>query len=150
MGVALISDLADGLIARWFHIETDWGRVLDPLADKTWLGFLALFLAMPWREHPLPWMFLAILVARDLLIVCGAYFVYRKRGLVMQSSYLGKVTMVVIAATLIAYTVDYHLIFTWLTPKTLMYTASMFVVLSGLHYFYLLTRSLKSSAEVVE
>ena len=58
MATALVSDMIDGLIARWFHVETDWGRVLDPLADKIWLGALAIFLALPSRANPLPAWFL--------------------------------------------------------------------------------------------
>jgi cardiolipin synthase len=151
MAAALISDMLDGLVARWFHVESDWGRVLDPLADKTWLGFLALFLAMPWRENPLPWQFLIIMIARDLAIVVGSYFVFRKHGLVMQASYLGKFTMFVIALTLISYTVNWVPgIAPWLKPETMVYASTALVILSGIHYFYLLTRYLRTSSEVVD
>jgi hypothetical protein len=53
MGAALLTDMLDGLIARHFHQESDWGKVLDPLADKVWIGCLAVFLAVARPAAPL-------------------------------------------------------------------------------------------------
>ncbi|MCB9366196.1 MAG: CDP-alcohol phosphatidyltransferase family protein [Calditrichaeota bacterium] len=135
MASALVSDMLDGMIARWFHVETDWGRVLDPLADKIWLGALAVFLALPTRENPLPVGFLLLSLTRDVLIVAGSYFVFRRKGLVVTSNYLGKVTMFVVALTLISYTVNWvPPVFEGFTPLTLVWTSSAFILLSGLQY----------------
>ncbi len=135
MAIALVSDMVDGLIARWFHVETDWGRVLDPLADKVWLGALAVFLALPTRANPLPLPFLLMLLVRDAAIVCGSFYVFRKRGLVVTSNYIGKLTMFVVALTLISYTINWAPpLFGWLTPLTLLWLATGFVVISSAQY----------------
>jgi len=135
MGIALVSDMVDGWIARAFHVETDWGRVLDPLADKLWLGALAVFLALPSRENPLPLTFLVILLVRDAAIIGGSYYVFRKRGIVVTSNYLGKATMFVIALTLISYTINWAPpLFGWLTPATLLWIASGFILISAGQY----------------
>ncbi len=70
-----ISDLLDGYLARRFGWMTHFGGILDPLADKlllvctsltlAWLGFLPLWLV-------------ALMVFRDLLIICGAWY-FNKR-----------------------------------------------------------------------
>lgn len=135
MAIALVSDMIDGLIARWFHVETDWGRVLDPLADKIWLGALAVFLALPSRENPLPMWFLGLILLRDVTIVLGSYYVYRKRGLVVTSNYLGKATMFVIAMTLICYTLNWAPpIFGSLSPISMVWVSCLFIAVSGAQY----------------
>jgi phosphatidylglycerophosphate synthase len=138
MGIALFTDILDGLIARWFHVESDWGRVLDPIADKTWLGCLAFFLALPWRENPLAWEFLVLLLTRDLAIVVGAYIVYRETGIVMKSNYIGKIAMGLVALTLISYTVFWPSPETspWINPRVLVLVSSTLLVLSGLNYMF--------------
>jgi CDP-diacylglycerol--glycerol-3-phosphate 3-phosphatidyltransferase len=135
MGIALFTDILDGLIARWFHAESDWGRVLDPLADKTWLGCLALFLALPGRDHPLAWEFLILLLLRDLAIVAGAYYGYRETRIVTTSDFLGKISMGLVALTLIMHTVNWTPWFAlWATPRNLMFASSVILILSALNY----------------
>lgn len=138
MGGALLTDILDGLIARWFHVESDWGRVLDPVADKTWLGCLAFFLAMPWRENPLAWEFLVLLLVRDLTIVVGAYIAYRETGIVMKSNFLGKFAMGLVAITLISYTIYWPSpeLSPIINPRVLVVVSSGLLVLSGLNYLF--------------
>ena len=144
MGIALLTDILDGLIARWFHVESDWGRVLDPIADKTWLGCLGIFLALPWRENPLAWGFLVLLLARDLAIVVGSYILYRERGIVLKSNFLGKFAMGLVAATLISYTVYWPSPETspWINPRMLMLASSTLLLFSGLNYMFRLRNAL--------
>lgn len=148
MATALVSDMIDGLIARWFHVETDWGRVLDPVADKIWLGALAIFLSLPSRENPLPFGFLVAILVRDVLIVTGSYYVYRKRGLVVTSNYIGKTTMFVIAITLISYTVNWvPPLTTWLTPLSLVWLSAAFIAVSGIQYLIRFLYYLRTSPQ---
>jgi CDP-diacylglycerol--glycerol-3-phosphate 3-phosphatidyltransferase len=143
MGAALFTDVLDGLIARWFHVESDWGRVLDPLADKTWLGCLGLFLALPWRQHPLSWEFLVLVLSRDLAILLGSYWAYRVTGVVLRANMLGKLAMGFTAATLISHTVYWTPEFApWAHPQNLMYAASAMLILSGLNYSFRLRKLL--------
>lgn len=135
MGIALITDMLDGLLARVMNQVTEWGKVLDPIADKLWICALAAFLAAPWREHPLPVGFLTIILVRDLSIVTFALWAFRKVGVVMTSNWLGKVTMLVEALTLIAFTVHWSPInIPGLHPYTLMWIAVPLIVLSAVSY----------------
>lgn len=47
---AALTDIADGLIARRFHQDSDVGRILDPLADKLLQGVLLLCLLPQHRQ----------------------------------------------------------------------------------------------------
>jgi cardiolipin synthase len=67
--VAAASDAADGFLAKHFGWQTPLGAVLDPAADKLLLATVFVVLAAL-RLVPL-WL-MAVVVARDLIIVLGA------------------------------------------------------------------------------
>jgi CDP-diacylglycerol--glycerol-3-phosphate 3-phosphatidyltransferase len=135
MCAALLTDLLDGFIARHFHQESDWGKVLDPLADKIWIGFLALFLAMPWRNPPLPWYFLVLLLIRYGLNLSGGWYAYSRTGVILTSNWVGKVTMVCEAMTLIVYTIYMNDVFEQaIVPDVLMWITIVMMVVSTLAY----------------
>ena len=50
MGVSSITDMFDGMIARKFNMITEFGKFLDPLADKLTHGAILLCL---WSRYPL-------------------------------------------------------------------------------------------------
>ena len=60
------TDYLDGVIARRFHQITRLGQLLDPLADR--LFIFATLIGLSAREI-VPWWFLAIVLARDLMLV---------------------------------------------------------------------------------
>ena len=137
MAAAMVSDMLDGLLARVLHQVSDWGRVLDPIADKLWICALAAFLAAPWRVHPLPWRFMALILVRDLSIVTCALWAFRRVGVVMTSNWVGKVTMFAEAVTLIAFTINWTPSFLpMVNPYTLMWITVPLIIISGVSYGY--------------
>ncbi len=50
--VAAITDLLDGLTARWLRAGSETGRVLDPLADKVFILSLVGILLSGGRSNP--------------------------------------------------------------------------------------------------
>lgn len=70
---AAVSDGLDGYLAKRFNWTSELGKVLDPLADK--LLLVTVFIECAWLGLA-PWWLTAAVVARDVLIVLGA-FTYR-------------------------------------------------------------------------
>jgi CDP-diacylglycerol--glycerol-3-phosphate 3-phosphatidyltransferase len=93
----MATDKLDGDLARSRGEETEWGKILDPLADKICVAVMALVL-LKLGDFPL-WFVLA-LVIRDLLILAGGLYLKSARGVVLPSNAAGKW-----AATLIAFTI---------------------------------------------
>jgi CDP-diacylglycerol--glycerol-3-phosphate 3-phosphatidyltransferase len=64
-GVAGITDQVDGFLARRWHVESAFGKIADPLADRLMIG---LAVVLEWHAGRLPWAALAIPL-RDVLVV---------------------------------------------------------------------------------
>jgi cardiolipin synthase len=67
--VAAVSDGLDGYLAKRFGWTSDFGKFLDPLADK--LLLVAVFITSAWLGL-VPWWLTAAVVARDVMIGLGA------------------------------------------------------------------------------
>lgn len=66
--VAMMTDVCDGYLARWSGRVTDFGRLMDPLADKVLVSLvLAWFLFVGLPYVPL-WM-VVVIVGREVLIL---------------------------------------------------------------------------------
>lgn len=63
--LAVLSDYLDGVLARRLQCETDFGRLMDPLADKVLIAAALVCLA---RSHDIPAWAAIILISRDFLI----------------------------------------------------------------------------------
>jgi cardiolipin synthase len=61
-----VSDAVDGFLAKRFHLETELGAYLDPIADKALL--VSIYVSLAIAGH-LPVWLTTLVVARDLLIV---------------------------------------------------------------------------------
>jgi CDP-diacylglycerol--glycerol-3-phosphate 3-phosphatidyltransferase len=92
-----LTDKLDGMVARARHEETEWGRVLDPLADK--IGVAAIVLVLL-ALGDLPLWFVVAILARDLLILAGGLVVKARKGVVLPSNMVGKWSVGAISAIL--------------------------------------------------
>jgi cardiolipin synthase len=68
-GIAGVSDLLDGWLAKRFGWTSELGKWLDPLADKALL--ITVFVVAAWAGLVPRWL-TAVVVARDVLIALGA------------------------------------------------------------------------------
>ena len=94
---ASLTDMLDGYLARKLNQITDFGKLFDPLADKLMVltalfcqGFAGVF----------PWAAVAIVLAKELLMVLGGAFMLGK-GVVVYANYYGKTAQVFFIASLI-------------------------------------------------
>ncbi len=84
--VASLTDTADGYIARKYHLVTDFGKFMDPLADKL-LVCSALICLVDTRE--IPAYVVLIIIAREF-IISGFRLVAADNGIVIAASWWGK------------------------------------------------------------
>ncbi len=109
--LAIISDGADGLIARALKQKTHLGTILDPMADKLLLisAYICLSIAKSIPPHiKLPPYVPIIVISRDAIIVLGSIVVYVIKGeLKVSPSIVGKITtffqMITIVSILIQF-----------------------------------------------
>lgn len=102
MGVLLLaaaSDVLDGAIARRFHMETELGRALDPVADK--LIQATMMLCALWRT-PSVWLLLGLHVLRELSLGIMSLHVLRITGHVYSAKWYGKVCTACVYMVMIA------------------------------------------------
>jgi cardiolipin synthase len=97
---AIISDVADGYLARRLQQVTQWGKALDPLGDKIAALALGIFCVVH-RELPL-WA-LAVTVGRDILLVVGGWMIYRRQGSLPSSINIGRYAALVWGIVLLFY-----------------------------------------------
>ena len=84
--IASLTDLLDGKIARKYNLVTNFGKFMDPLADKL-LVCSALICMIELGQLP-AWMVL-IIIAREF-IISGFRLVASDNGVVIAASYWGK------------------------------------------------------------
>ena len=83
---AALTDWLDGYLARLWKIESDFGRLFDPLADKllvtvAFIGLLGAGLLPVW--------FVSLVVAREFLIT-GIRLVAGQKGVILAAEKIGK------------------------------------------------------------
>lgn len=85
-----ITDVLDGCIARKFNLISNFGKLMDPLADKlTQISVLASLV----KVDIIPFWILVIVILKELLMVVGASFLYGK-DVVVYSKWYGKLATV--------------------------------------------------------
>ena len=84
--IASLTDMLDGKIARKYNLVTNFGKFMDPLADKL-LVCSALICMIELRELP-AWMVI-IIISREF-IISGFRLVASANGVVIAASYWGK------------------------------------------------------------
>jgi len=143
MGMAAITDFLDGASARLLNQMTRWGRILDPLCDKACILSIGVFLALPNRDYPIPVWFLILVIARDLIILMGSYYIIGRYQHIPSSMAIGKWTTFFLALLLVSFTLEWRPEQSWLVlfrMDVLLKICSVLVVLSGIIYAYRMIR----------
>ena len=143
--LAGLTDYFDGIAARRRNEISQLGKIIDPVADKLFVAFLGCILIL---LRGLPVWFVAVFLIRDFLILTVSYLLFLNRDIVITSSFLGKITSVVLLLTLVLYTVRLEAI-----GLPLVYVSTALVLISGLlmlRNFILLMRQLMSTRDTAE
>ncbi|NLJ90638.1 MAG: CDP-alcohol phosphatidyltransferase family protein [Clostridiales bacterium] len=139
--VASFTDFLDGFIARKFNMITEFGKLLDPLADKLMQAALILVLILK-----IDYMYLLALVfiIKEIIMTIAAYVFVKKGKKLDGSKWFGKVSTTVFYITMLIL-----IIFPRLSTSTtyfLMITCSSFLILSFVLYgreYYIMYKELK-------
>src|SRR5215216_1746979 len=94
-GAAGVTDQIDGFLARRWHVESGFGKIADPLADRLMIDAAVVLL---WHADRLPWVALAI-PARDVLLIASTPFAIR-HGYEFEVNFLGKAATWLLYASL--------------------------------------------------
>ena len=85
-GVAGVTDQIDGFLARRWHVESDFGRIFDPLADRLMIDAAVILLYI--ADH-MPLVGLIVIIGRDLALMAG-YKAIAPQGYELKVNFLGK------------------------------------------------------------
>lgn len=85
-----LTDILDGFIARKFNFITNFGKLIDPLADKATQISVLTVLAL---QNIIPLWILIIVLLKECTLIAGASFLYGKE-LVVSSKWYGKLSTV--------------------------------------------------------
>jgi len=148
-----LTDVLDGAIARKFNLITNFGKLIDPLADKiTQVSLLGTLVV----KNIIPLWILVIVIVKEAAMVAGASFLYGKE-LVVSSKWYGK------AATVLFYlAIALSMVFRDLEIQTtidliIYYIAVLMTLFSLIMYFrefymqgYLKKESLKLNEKIAK
>ncbi len=81
-GVASVTDLFDGILARSRGLVTDFGKIADPIADKALTGAALITLTV---LGELPWWVTALIMVREIGVTALRFAVLR-RGVIAAST----------------------------------------------------------------
>lgn len=126
-----LTDVLDGAIARKFNFITNFGKLIDPLADKvTQLSVLCTLVF----KGIIPLWILVIVLLKEAFMVSGASFLYG-RDLVVSSKWYGKASTVLfyLAITFSLIIRQFNLNFSF--DITLYYLALFMTIFSLIMYF---------------
>jgi CDP-diacylglycerol--glycerol-3-phosphate 3-phosphatidyltransferase len=95
-GIAGVTDQVDGFLARRWRVESRFGKVADPLADRLMIDAAVILL---FAYDRLPWAGLAVILGRDAVLLAGSIFL-APRGVDIDVNLLGKAATWVLYAAI--------------------------------------------------
>jgi cardiolipin synthase (CMP-forming) len=129
-----VTDSIDGWMARRWRLESRFGAIMDPLADKVLVGsgFIALLYV-----GAMPGWLVAMAIGRDLLILLAAAVLFRLSGKKdFPPSRLGKANTFLLMCTVAAVLLSFH-------PTLFFAISAVSIITSGIRYAYLGYQALK-------
>ena len=130
--VASVTDWFDGKLARKYNLVTNFGKFMDPLADKLLVcSAMICFIEL----EKLPAWFVIIIIGREF-IISGFRLIAVEKGVVIAANYWGKVKTVVQMVMSIVLILDFSFSGAELLEWILIWAAVVLTVISLLDYIY--------------
>ena len=128
--VASLTDFLDGKIARKYNLVTNFGKFMDPLADKL-LVCSAMICMIPLGK--LQAWFVIVIIAREF-IISGFRLIASDNGVVIAASYWGKFKTTFQMLMVIVLILNVQMPFFQILGKILTYAALILTVVSLIDY----------------
>lgn len=93
-----LTDIADGFIARKFNMVSDFGKILDPIADKLTQGTLIISLSLKYPK--MVWL-IALFTAKEFIMGLLGYITIRNTDSVNSAKWYGKLSTFILYASMI-------------------------------------------------
>ena len=93
-----LTDVLDGVIARKFNLISNFGKLIDPLADKT--TQVSILVTLVFKEI-IPLWILVVIFVKEILMISGASFLYGKE-LVVSSRWYGKLSTIMLYLAMVS------------------------------------------------
>lgn len=97
--VSGLTDIVDGYIARKYNMITDWGKIVDPIADKA-MQFAMLFCVV-WK-YPLVWILVILYAVKEIVSFAFSSYLYRHQKYISGANWAGKLCTVVLFLVMMA------------------------------------------------
>lgn len=148
--LASLTDMLDGKLARKYNLITDFGKFLDPLADKFMV--IGAFMVILYKYSGLRWIFIyavMIVIFRELAVTSLRLIASSNGGVVIAADMLGKiktVTQIICVCTIYIEPLLYRIpglselswvqkLAEWVPLSyTTIFLMSLFTLWSGIHY----------------
>ena len=144
--IASITDFLDGYIARKYNLITDFGKLMDAIADKILVNSMLIILAAQGFIHPI---IPVVIIIRDS-VVNSIKMLAASKGKVVAAIKTGKVKTACLMVGIVL-TLFYNLPFEiWniSVAKVLLFVATILSIISGVQYFTLNKYLIKEKWEV--
>ena len=128
--IASLTDLLDGKIARKYNLVTNFGKFMDPLADKLLVSSAMICLV---SLNRIPAWVVIVIISREF-IISGFRLVASDAGVVIAASWWGKIKTVVQMIMVIVLILSIHNPVVAVIEQILIYLALVLTVVSLLDY----------------
>lgn len=97
--LSALTDIVDGFIARKFNMVSDFGKILDPIADKLTQGTVTICLTLKYR---LMHVLVILFIVKEILMGIMGAITLKRYGEVNSAKWYGKVNTIVLYAVIMA------------------------------------------------
>lgn len=131
--IAGMSDIVDGYLARHWKVETDMGKLLDPVADKVLVISALMMLVGLGRVHPI----LVVIITSREIMVTGIRAIASSKQLIIPASSTGKyktIFQMIATGSLAVHETVFGFINAHLLGLILLYISIGFSIYSSIEY----------------
>lgn len=128
--IASLTDFLDGYLARSRNLVTNFGKFMDPLADKLLVSSALIYFV---ESGDLPAWIVIVIISREF-VISGFRIVAAKEGIVMAAGWWGKIKTAITMVMIIVILFNFNFTGIVVIEQILIYASLFFTVVSALDY----------------